>query len=215
MSMEHPGYPFGSVTPFVLLPTGHLAIYVSDIAQHTANMRGDPRVCLTVAQSGDGSSQELGRASVLADASPVPDDRVAAVAESYYGFFPAARRYGQAHDFALWWLQPLRVRYIAGFGRIHWVEAADWVPPAPEWRGDEASILEHMNADHADAVASIANNLGGLAADATEMVALDAEGCHIRGDDRLCYVPFANRARTSAQIRGAMVALTRTSRGEA
>ena len=46
LSVSVAGYPFGSVTPFMMLGNGNLVIYASDIAQHARNMKADPKVSI-------------------------------------------------------------------------------------------------------------------------------------------------------------------------
>ncbi|MFT4539035.1 MAG: putative heme iron utilization protein [Planctomycetota bacterium] len=210
MSLELPGYPFGSVTPYALTMAGKVAIYVSDIAQHTRNMAADPKVCLTVvAQAGAQNQQAVGRVTVVGDAQAVPDDQAEQVAERYFAFFPEARAYAGTHGFGFFTIAPQRVRFIGGFGKIYWVEARDWAVPAPEWSSAGSSILEHMNSDHAPALAAIARKRGVQNADATELVSLDVEGFHIRSGEALSYVPFPAPCLTTEQVRAGMIDLTR------
>ena len=209
MSSELPGYPFGSVTPFVLLHDGQLAIYVSSIAQHTKNAAADPKVCLTVVEAGAEDQQALGRVSVVGDAAVVPEDRLADVQERYWRLYPAARGYAGTHDFAFWWIEPVRVRYIGGFGRIGWVEPDAWRGPAPEWRADEDGIVAHMNDDHRDALRRIVTARHGGRADAVEMLALDVDGFHVRADEQTRWIPFDAPCATAADVRAAMVRLAR------
>ena len=42
------GWPYGSVVPFALLPDGDVAIFVSDVAEHTRNLEADSRATLLV-----------------------------------------------------------------------------------------------------------------------------------------------------------------------
>ena len=107
MSLELEGYPFGSVTPFALTHQGNPAIYVSEIAQHTRNMRADARVCLTVLQDGDEDNpQAAGRVTVVGDAVELDGDEAQAVGERYFRFFPEARGYAGTHDFRVFQLEP-------------------------------------------------------------------------------------------------------------
>ncbi len=210
MSMELPGYPFGSVTPYAMTHEGRAVVYVSEIAQHTSNMRGNAKVCLTVMErSGSDPQQALGRVTIVGDAMKVPDDQEAEVERRYFGFFPEAREYAGTHDFLFYWLEPRRVRYIGGFGQIFWVEAEDWTVPTPTWGADEQSIIEHMNIDHAGAVVNIARRHGALEAQSAELVALDPEGFHLRADSTLLYVPFPEPCLTSEAVREGMVHLAR------
>ena len=43
-SRSLPGYPFGSITPYVLGAAGEPVIYISTLAEHTRNIADDPRV---------------------------------------------------------------------------------------------------------------------------------------------------------------------------
>ncbi len=209
MSVELPGYPFGSVTPFVTTHEGRAAIYVSEIAQHTHNMRADAKVCLTVTEDGGpGNQQALGRVTVIGDAREVPAADEAAVAGRYFRFFPEARGYAGTHAFRFFWIEPVRVRYIGGFGRIFWVDPEDWILPTPEWAPDEDSIVAHMNDDHAASVVHIARQHGASDSDAT-LVALDSEGFHLRAGATVRYVPFSRVCTTSEDVRAAFIELSR------
>jgi putative heme iron utilization protein len=211
MSVELPGYPFGSVTPYAMGRDGRIAVYVSGIAQHTRNMRADPKVCLTVAEEPGGENrQAVGRATVIGDASEVPASEADAVAERYFGFFPEAREYAGTHDFSFYRIEPRRVRYIGGFGRIFWVEPEDWSVPAPEWTSAERAIVEHMNEDHAESLRAIAAAHGAAQVGAAELVALDVEGFHVRADASLLYVPFPAPCTTTDEVRAAMIELARS-----
>lgn len=208
-SLELPGYPFGSVTPFVLSACGKPVILVSDIAQHTANMNADSKSCLSVQQSGPGHQQELGRVTLVGDARKLPEALVEEQLARYYTFFPQAKHYGQAHGFSLYWIDPVRVRFIRGFGQIAWIEKADWELPVPEWQPQAADMIAHMNEDHGPALQRIAARLGAAEATQVRMLALDSEGFHLRAGDGIHYVPFEQACPQAEDVRAAMVALAR------
>lgn len=211
MSTELPGYPFGSVTPFIMTHDGKIVVLVSAIAQHTANMKADPKTCLTAMQTGKGNQQDLGRVTVVGDAAAVPEGRVAEVRQRYYAFFPEARNYGEAHDFSFYWLEPVRVRYIGGFGKIFWIEKQEWGLADPAWRKSEDSIKKHMNEDHGDALVKIVRHYCDLHGDKVELVAVDVEGCHVRTGDQIRYLLFDQPCTTMAAVREAMVSLAKNS----
>lgn len=213
ISLELPGYPFGSVTPYVLLPDGRCVIYVSSIAQHTHNMNADPKVSLTVTEQGDAAQQALGRVTIVGDATLVPEAALPAARDRYFAFFPSARKYEDTHDFSLYWITPKRVRYIGGFGAIFWIEADRWALPEPEWAESESHITTHMNDDHADSVAAIARHFGVDSVESAEVLAVDVEGFHIRAKtpsgERILYILFPEACSTLDAVRAAMVALAR------
>ncbi|MFT5291630.1 MAG: putative heme iron utilization protein [Planctomycetota bacterium] len=124
------GYPFGSVVPYVTLDSGAPVIYISTISQHYKNLSADARTCLTVVEAVADDPQAGARISLLADAAPVSAEAVDAVGEAYFELFPASRQFAGTHGFQFWVLQPKRIRFIGGFGKIYWIEAEDWAAAA-------------------------------------------------------------------------------------
>ena len=208
-SLELPGYPFGSVTPYAMTHEGRIALYVSGIAQHTANMEADPRVSLTVAaERGEQNQQAVGRVTVIGDASLATGEEAAGALDRYLAFFPEAAAYGGAHAFSIYWIEPRRVRFIGGFGQIFWVEEPDWSVPTPEWQAGEAGIVQHMNEDHVPALKAILFEHG-VTASNPQLIAVDPEGFHARTEAGIHYVPFPVPCMTSDEVRQAMIQLAR------
>jgi hypothetical protein len=96
--------------------------------------------------------QAVGRLTYLAEAQKLEEPAaIEAAAERYYRYFPDSQNYHKAHDFDFWVLKPVRHRYIGGFGAIHWVDQLTLANP---FAGKaEISMVEHMNSDHAKAIA--------------------------------------------------------------
>jgi hypothetical protein len=211
-SLALPGYPFGSLAPFALTHEGRPLIYVSRIAEHTRNLAADPRACLTVIEASAGNRQALGRTSLVGDAHEVPAAERAAAAARYFAFFPEQRQYEQFHDFTFWRIEPTRVRWIGGFGEIHWIERDAWLLATPEWSAGEASIIEHMNQDHRDAMELMVRRFLEAEPDGVEMVAVDPEGWHLRNAGAVQWLPFAHPCNTANDVRMEMVRLTREAR---
>ena len=70
-SIDVAGYPFGSIAPYTLNYDGEPAILISDIAQHTRNIKQNNKVSLTVfkpdaddAQAGDSPGSETPSQSI-------------------------------------------------------------------------------------------------------------------------------------------------------
>ncbi len=218
------GYPLGSVVPYVLTPEGRCVVYVSRIAQHTKNFHADGRASLTVVEADlsgqDGDPQALGRVSVLGDASRLEGADLEAARARYETFFPESRGHSDVHDFDYWGIDPVRVRYIGGFGAIHWVERDEFCPPPAVWQEGEAGIVEHMNEDHRDAMALIwrqwrgepARKTGGELEAGPTLLATDPEGFHMRWGAEIAYVPFAARCEAALDVREEMVRLTKEAR---
>lgn len=203
LSQAMPGFPFGSVVPYCLDAEGRPVLLISRIAQHTRNLEAAPQCSLLVGERHAHDVQAAGRLTVMAEAHKLDDP--APVAERYYRYFPEAADYHRAHDFDFWCLAPVRYRYIGGFGAIHWLEAL--ALPNPFAGAAEASMVEHMNTDHAQAIAHYVT-LAGLpdGAHAT-LVGIDREGFHLRIGQAIHWLAFAQPCNTPKQVREALAAL--------
>lgn len=212
-SRSLPGYPFGSITPYVLGASGEPVIYISTLAEHTRNIADDARVSLTVFDPADGNDPQAGaRLTLLADAYALADGAAAAAGERYYRYFPAARAYADTHDFAFYALRAVRVRFIGGFGKIGWMEpaAVDLENPlAPA----DAGIVQHMNGDHGDALRAYVRHFFGREAREVAMVGVDPEGVDLLADGAPLRLPFAARAADADAVRQQLIALLQQARG--
>ena len=211
-SLAMPGFPFGSLAPFAMTHEGRPLIYVSRIAEHTRNLAANPRACLTVIEATTGNRQALGRTSLVGEAQEVPAAEREAAAQRYFAFFPEQRAYEDFHDFEFWRIEPTRVRWIGGFGEIHWIERDAWLVPAPEWSAGEASIAQHMNEDHRDAMGLMCRRFLGIEPDGLELVAVDPEGFHMKVGAAIHWLPFEHVCHTAHAVRMEMVRLTKQAR---
>lgn len=122
-SVQCAGYPFGSAAPFAVGPDACPLFWFSELAEHTRNLRVDPRACLYVRDDGDREGTAgAARVALLGKVTPV-DARGRAAAESVYrARFPPPPTGGSAlGGFSYWRLDIERVRWIAGFGRMGWL----------------------------------------------------------------------------------------------
>jgi len=70
-SIDVAGYPFGSIAPYTLNYDGEPAILISDIAQHTRNIKQNNKVSLTVFKPDADDPQAGSRLTWIGDAEPV------------------------------------------------------------------------------------------------------------------------------------------------
>ena len=208
VSVDVPGYPFGSVVPYCLDQHGRPLILIAAIAQHTKNIRADARVSLTVFDRAEPDLQAASRVTVLGDARCLSEDE-RALALRYYRYFPQSHDYDRTHDFSFYAIAPHRIRYIGGFGAIHWFEPAALVTPNPFDADAERGIVEHMNVDHAKAIRHYCTVAGiEIAADVTpELVGCDGEGINLRLDTRVARIAFAAPVTTLKAVRAMLVAM--------
>nr|WP_272888926.1 DUF2470 domain-containing protein [Stutzerimonas stutzeri] len=205
-----PGFPFGSAVPYCLSEEGWPLILISRIAQHTKNLQADPRCSLLVAERGAEDVQATGRLTVLAEARLLTEAAaVDAAAQRYYRYFPESRDYHRVHDFDFWMLQPVRWRYIGGFGAIHWLDKVALANPFAGAGGSEGEMLEHMNNDHAAAIAHYVERAGLPTAPEAHMVGIDSEGFHLRIGQAVHWLAFSGVCTSPGAVRQALVAMAR------
>jgi putative heme iron utilization protein len=204
ISLDVPGYPFGSVTPYCADEFNRPILYISHIAQHTKNILADPRVSLTVVERNENTDdvQAQGRVTCIAEARPVAESD-SVVRERYFRYFPSARQYEQTHDFAFFRLEPVRIRFIGGFGQIYWVEPGEFMTKNPFSSQQELRIIDHMNKDHADALRHYASGVPAV------MIGIDAEGFDLRGDEKKLRLEFESPVGNMEQARQALIAMAK------
>ena len=204
ISLDVPGYPFGSVTPYCVDDQCRPVIYISQIAQHTKNIIADLRVSLTVVENNGGSDdvQARGRVTCIANAQPIGQGGAHAQ-KRYFRYFPSARQYDQTHAFAFFRLELVRIRFIGGFGQISWVDPEEFMAKNPFSAAEESQIIRHMNSDHSDALCHFCG--GGPAA----MVGIDADGFDLLRAGKKLRFTFANPIRNMEEARQALVAMAK------
>jgi heme iron utilization protein len=210
VSLDLPGYPFGSVTPYVLDKQCRPVILVSDLAQHTKNMDADNRVSLTVT-SGNADSQANARLTYVGNARKMTSEE-ADVKARYLRRFPQAVHYFEAHNFYFYVIELVRARYIEGFGKIFWVDEKDLLLENIFTEEAEAPILDHMNQDHKGALSTYCRHFNLDAAEEEySMTGIDGEGFDISAGAQRMRINFTECLTDPSQARDVLVALARES----
>lgn len=151
LAADPTGYPYGSFVT-VAFDKGNPVFLVSTMAEHTRNLQQDPRASLLVAEGGSEDPLANGRVTLLGLCRQIEGDNSSARA-SFLTTHQNARYYADFRDFAFWQLQVESIRYIGGYGRMSWVEAADWYAAEPDpLASSAAGVIEHMNQDHPEAL---------------------------------------------------------------
>jgi hypothetical protein len=128
---------------------------------------------------------------------------------------PSASLYAGFKDFSLYRLQVTRAHLVAGFGRIHWIDADALLGPAADvsWlREHEPSILEHMNSDHAATIDLYAQNLLHLSGDGWRLTSVDREGADLRRGGVVARLDFPAPVDGLDAVRQSFVALAQSAK---
>lgn len=212
-TLDATGAPYVSLVMLATEPDATPLLLLSGLADHTRNFKRDPRVSLLV----DGTT---GMASPLAGARATLMGRIEATSDPgqqarYLARHEDARRYAAFADFNLYRIRIERAHLVAGFGQIHWVEAAELLWPADAeatLAADEADIIAHMNEDHLDAVALYATRLLGQPETAWRLTGIDPDGADLQADNRRCRLWFDKPVSTAEGARVEFVRLVKRAR---
>ena len=210
LSKRLDGFPFGSVSPYVLDHEGHPVILISTLAEHTKNIDADPRVSLIVHPCAE-DMQAAGRVTLVGRAERLPDK--AGFGARYLRYLPQAESYFAMHDFHFYRLRVEDVRFIGGFGKIHWIRPERYAPPAaPALAAAEEGILAHMNADHAHNLREYCRHVHGVEVLDSAMVGIDCDGFDVRADGHVLRVNFPEPVLDAEAARAALVELAKQAR---
>jgi len=124
ISTKPEGYPLGSIVPFGQAARGQPLLLLSALAQHTKNLRADPRACLLVMTPGADDPQQAPRAALIGRASEISGSEAEDGRARFLQRHPKAGAY-LALDFALWRLDVDEVRFVGGFAQAAWVSGSD------------------------------------------------------------------------------------------
>lgn len=177
-TLTESGHPYTSIAPHSVLADGSPLICVSDLAEHTQNLRRDPRASLLADESAPTDVDPLSLARVTLIGAFVPHQPTAEQIDAHLAVHPFARHYIDFDDFSWWRFEALNLRYVGGFGFMGWATAQEYAeatadPVIPH----SQPMIEHLNADHADSCTLIASQLAGVdAAESATVTSVDRYG---------------------------------------
>src|ERR1700752_4227584 len=182
LSRKQPGFPFGSVMPYGLDDLGRSTFLISTMAMHTQNLQADPRASLLVAQQ-DTDGEPLGASMVtlVGNVLPVPNTELATVRKHYLKRHANSKYWVDFEDFSFYRMNVVDVYYMGGFGVMGWIADSEYDRSQPDPLADSmAEIIQHMNADHKDALVLLGRKFARIESTEATMTAVDRLGFHVR-----------------------------------
>jgi hypothetical protein len=123
------GAPLVSMTLYLPAPdVSAFYLHVSRLAWHTQDMLQDARVSLSISETDDGRADPFTfmRVSIRGEASLLQQENPSLKAQ-WLERFPEQAINFELADFSFWKIAPRDARFVAGFGRIHNLSAADLI----------------------------------------------------------------------------------------
>jgi heme iron utilization protein len=182
LSRKRPGFPFGSLMPYALDGAGRPVLLISTMAMHTQNLQQDGRASLLVTQpEASGDPLGAGRVTLVGNVSLIPAAEVGEARGLYLERHENSKYWVDFDDFSFFAMDVVDVYYVGGFGVMGWITAPEYSQARPDPLADAAAgILQHMNADHQDALILLARVHAGIEAQEAVMTSVDRLGFHVR-----------------------------------
>jgi heme iron utilization protein len=221
LSRKQPGFPFGSVMPYGLDDQGRPVFLISTMAMHTQNLQADPRASLLITQeAADGEPLGASRVTLVGNVLPTPEAEVAEARKLYLERHANSKYWVDFEDFSFYRMRVVDVYYVGGFGVMGWVSATDYERSQPDPLADSmAEIIQHMNADHDDALVLLARKFARIESTEATMTAVDRLGFHVRlktpDGMRGARIAFLREVSNPAETRRVLVEMVQQARSRA
>ncbi|ANT53240.1 HugZ family protein [Mesorhizobium amorphae] len=211
------GSPLASRVGVATDVDGAALILVSMLSAHTGAILADPRCSLLVGEPGKGDPLAHPRVTLVCRARRLErgSDEQARAERRYLNRNPKARLYAGLGDFSIFRLEPERASLNGGFGKAYLLDRSDLVTAGPvvdELAAGEQSALDHMNADHLDAIAIYAHHYAKADGDDWIATGFDADGMDLASGDAICRVFFPEPLKTARDLRPALVDMAKAGR---
>jgi heme iron utilization protein len=216
LATQADGQPFASLVTPAPAPDLSPLLWLSTLSEHTRHLAQEPRCSLLFTGTTEGPNpQTAPRVTVTGLAERVPEAALAGLKARWLARHPYAALYADFADFGLWRVRILGALHVGGFARAERIRVAELAPDPAAVDAileAEASIIEHVNADHADAVAAIAEGLLGAGPGEWRLVSVDVDGCDISEGNRTVRLAFLTQVSDADAVRAALIRAAREGR---
>jgi putative heme iron utilization protein len=121
LSSRKPGWPLGTLVSYALDGVGRPIFLFTELAQHTRNLRVDPRASLFVQEAGARNPQSSGRLALLGTLTEVPGGEMSEARDRYVAVHPEGRSFAELGDFLFWHMNVEDVHVVGGFAKAGWM----------------------------------------------------------------------------------------------
>jgi putative heme iron utilization protein len=213
----HSGAPLASRVAVASDLDGTPLILVSSLSEHTGGLVADARCSLLVGEPGKGDPLAHPRIGIGCRAARLERGTVeeARAARRYLNRHPKAKLYAGFADFAFFRLAVERASLNGGFGKAYRLTPDDLILDSAanrELADAEQPAIDHMNADHGEAIDIYARTFAGAAEGGWTLTGIDAEGIDIASGDDCRRVFFDRPLADAGQLRGTLIELARQGR---
>ena len=118
-------FPYCAMVDYAPLPTGDVLFLLSNLAEHTRYLQVNPKCSLFVAPSlNEPDAFQKPRVTLIGEVEEM--GRSEECIRAFMKYHPRASAYMVMSDFRFWHFHLDSARFIGGFGRMAWIEAAEY-----------------------------------------------------------------------------------------
>jgi len=207
--MAGSGDPYCSLVNLASHPDGSPILLISRLAVHTRNILADSRVSLMLDERAAGDPLEGARIMLSGRAEQAAANKDL-LQRRYLSAHPSAEDFVSFKDFSFFLIRPTGTHLVAGFGRIIDLKPEQFLTDltgAEDLLAAEEGAVEHMNADHRDAMNLYATKLLGGAAGDWRCTGCDPEGLDMQDGRTTLRLEFPERVTDGTGLRKMLVRL--------
>jgi hypothetical protein len=182
---------------------------------HTKNILSDLRVSLMLDERGKGDPLEGARIMLLGRAEEVGAPDLQFVRRRYLNAHPSAEAFVDFKDFSFFRIRANATHLVAGFGRIVDLKPEQFltdISDASALLETEQSAIDHMNADHRDAINLYATRLVGAEPADWRCTGCDPDGLDLQAGAQTVRLDFPQRVTGPVELRRVLVRLAEEAR---
>ena len=213
LATVHENRPYASFVTVAFDMDGSPLLLLSELAEHTRNIAQDDHISLLFEDASRlPNLQAEPRVTVQGKIKLTQDPFHAA---RFCARHPSSKHYAQFKDFNFYRVEMEQFHYVGGFAAALWLSRTEFevdADAAAAMAVCEASVIAHMNADHADAIRLYANKLLAKRGKAWKMVGIDPDGFDLKLKNTYTRFDFETPVRDADTCRAALVTLVQKAR---
>jgi putative heme iron utilization protein len=213
--MARSGDPYCSLVNVASHPDGSSILLISRLALHTKNILGDARVSLMLDERAEGDPLEGSRIMLAGRAEEAGTAEVAILRRRYLNAHPSAEAFVDFKDFSFFRIRPAALHLVAGFGRIIDLTPEQFLTDISDAQAlleAEQGAIEHMNADHQEAMNLYATRLLGAPDADWRCTGCDPDGIDMAAGAKVLRLDFPQRVTGPGELRKMLVKLATDAR---
>jgi heme iron utilization protein len=208
LQAEPQGWPFASLVLVAFDYDATPLLLISDLSEHAKNIAADPRLSLLIDATA-GLEDPLAGPRLTLIGGALRDDE-ARLRRRFVARHPASAVYAGFKDFHVYRVALERAHFVAGFGRIRWIEGREIrVPIDPAAFAAAEEMIEPLSEEHPAEIDAAAQRLVKRQATGWRLTGLDPEGADLRRGAATARLDFAEPQQTPEAARAGLISALR------